>query len=74
MAKTEETNLGGVADVLDLEAEGTKRFLRAMRDNPFIAVVAYPNGDVCVFDKGITPEATERIKEAIEQTLEEGKV
>lgn len=68
-----KTHLGDDADVLDLSAERTKKFLRDVRENPFIAVVAYPNGDVCVYDKGLTPEVNTRIKEAVEASLSEGK-
>lgn len=73
MGSKGETHLGQDADVLDLGAARTKKFFRDVRENPFIAVVAYPNGDVCVYDKGLTPETNLRIKEAIEASLEEGK-
>lgn len=67
-----KTHLGDDG-ILDLSAERTKKFLRDVRVNPFIAVVAYPNGDVCVYDKGLSPEVNARIKEAVEASLEEGK-
>lgn len=58
--------------IVNFEQQKSRRFLRDLRDNSFVAVVVYDDGDVSVFSKDVGPEQMARIREAIEGKLSEG--
>lgn len=58
-------------NIVDFGAAQSSKLLHDLRDHPFLAVVLYEDGGVCVFDKGLGPEEVERIREAIEGKLSE---
>lgn len=57
--------------LVNFEQQKSRRFLRDLRDNPFVAIVVYDDGDVSVFSKDVGPEQMARIREAIEGKLSE---
>ena len=57
-------------DVLSLDLERSRKFLRQLAEDPFIAVVV-TDGEVRVFSKGIEPDHLDRIKNVLTQITRE---
>lgn len=56
---------------ISLSVERARKFLRLLADDPFIALVVTPPGEVRIFSKGIESDHLARIKEALEQIQQE---
>jgi len=60
-----------LAEVASLDLAKAKRFLRHLKNQPFVTLVVDDDGDVHVYVKGVHPEVVERITELVEQLTEE---
>lgn len=52
-------------EVASLDLERSRKFLRTLAEDPFIAVVVAEDGEVRVFSKGIEPDHLARIKSVL---------
>jgi hypothetical protein len=64
---TDETELGD--EPASLDAHRSKKLLRDLKDNAFLAVVVKPDGDVCVYTKAVGSTEAAQIREAVEERL-----
>jgi hypothetical protein len=48
----------------NFDSKDSRRFLEDLRDNAFVTILAYEDGRVTVFAKGLNPENLELIREA----------
>lgn len=54
-------------DPVSLDVERSRRFLRRLAEDPFIAVVVTDEGKVSIFSKGIEDDHLDRIKTVLRE-------
>lgn len=60
-----------LAEVASLDLAKAKRFLKHLKNQPFVTLIVGEDGDLHVYVKGVHPEVVERITELVEQLHEE---
>lgn len=60
------------SEAISLDAERTKKFLRTLAEDPFLAVTVEADGEVTIYSCGLEPEHLERIKQALSDIQQEG--
>jgi hypothetical protein len=60
-----------LAEVASIDFAKAKRFLKHLKNSPFITFVVGDDGEMHIYVKGVHPEVAERITELVEQLNEE---
>lgn len=60
------------AEVVSLDRERSRKFLRTLAEEPFIALVVSADGELQIFTKGIEEDHLDRIRTVLRSIVEEG--
>lgn len=64
--------MGKQNDPVSLDIERSRKFLRRLAEDPFLAIVVAADGEVSIYGKGIDSAHLERIKSALTEIQSEG--
>jgi hypothetical protein len=59
-------------DPVSLDVERSRKFLKALAENPFITLVVTEDSGVTIYGKGLDQNTIERIKDALTEIQEGG--
>lgn len=66
-----DDHVAEIVQLFDVEDNETQKFLKGLRDYPFMAVVLKDDGTVTIYEKDIGEKELTEIRETIEETISE---